>query len=90
MFAEARSGPVTHGMAIAAATALSQHWQQVGWQQEPKNEQQGRDLHQTTRCEAETEWRRTALREEAGEGETEALRPLTPLEADPVTVAPSA
>ena len=54
------------------------------------HEQQGRDLHQTTRCEAETEWRRTALREEAGEGETEALRPLTPLEADPVTVPPSA
>ena len=25
------------------------------------HEQQGRDLHQTTRCEAETEWRRTAL-----------------------------
>ena len=23
--------------AIAAATALSQHWQQVGWQQEPRH-----------------------------------------------------
>ena len=53
-------------------------------------EQQGRDLHQTTRCEAGTERRRTAHREEAGEGETEALRPLTPLEADLVTVALSA
>ena len=28
-------------LAIAAATALSQHWQQVGWQQEPRTNSKG-------------------------------------------------